>query len=409
MVEMEDNISSAEIRKKQDMRKRKRRQQQRRRKKLYNYAVILLGLIILVVAAVFLWMGVIHRLGPEPAQVKELKVSACYAEIDLAWDQARKAKGYYIYASEDGEDFARIGEVVGKDNCHFVIEDYTHDKEYWFRVAGYGYNALSKNKNEGEPSEKAAVEYDSDRYAQKIPILTYHGFTPEGVEGTDSLSLPQDRFDEQMKYLSDNGYRTLTLDEFRQWHQGKLEVPKKSCVITIDDGQYEAYYLALPVFEKYGQAATCFCIGSKIPKKTDPFVYGDGKTHYIGEDVMKKLRKEKSLFTLESHTYDMHERVNGKMPAKVFTYEQIMDDCKANEKFDFHYLAYPWGANTETMRRAVRDSGYKMAFAYRPFLYARRTDDPYAVNRIKVYRTMDMNTFIDVVKGEDERYDEGVE
>lgn len=34
-------------------------------------------------------------------------------------------------------------------------------------------------------------------------------------------------FEEQLKYLNDNNYKILTMDEFVKWKYGELELPKK--------------------------------------------------------------------------------------------------------------------------------------------------------------------------------------
>ena len=76
-----------------------------------------------------------------------------------------------------------------------------------------------------------------------------------------------------------------------------------------------------------------------------------------------------------------------------------MEDISKNERFGYSYLAYPWGKYSDPFKEALKDSNYKMAFAYRPFYYALRTDDIYAVNRIKIGGRISLNTFADIVQG----------
>ena len=386
-------------------RQAKRQKKQNRNRKVKNVILLLLVLIIAVVAGFFLWNGVIHRGGPKPAQVEGVKAKTCYSGMDITWDQAGRAAGYYIYASRGDEEPERIAEVTGGENCRFSIDEYTHDEDYNISVSAYGVNTLTKQTREGERSEPIIARYDSDKYARKIPILAYHKIVPAGTEFSDGLVIDEAYFDEQMAYLHDNGFKTLTLDEFYQWHAGKLEVPPKSCMVTFDDGFYGVYYLAYPIIKKYDQAATLFCIGKNTDGVTDPFHGSGEKNYYVKQDVIEKVRKEYPRFEFESHTFDMHNRVHGKKPAVSFSYEQIMEDCEKNAQFGFRYLAYPWGTYSETMQKALKDSGYKMAFAYRPFYYAKRTDDIYAVNRIKISGKGSMENFIRTVNGENEKYD----
>ena len=235
----------------------------------------------------------------------------------------------------------------------------------------------------------------------EIPILAYHKIVPTGTDFESGLLIAEDDFDAQMKYLHDNGFTTLTLDEFYDWYQGK-DVPEKSVVITFDDGFYGTYYIAYPIIKKYEQAATVFCIGKNIKDTTDEWDPKADKDHYIGLDVIENMRKEYPRFTFESHTYDMHNKIDGKHPVKVLTYDQMMEDIKKNERCGFKYLAYPWGDHNDTIKKALKDSGYKMAFNYRPFYYATRDDDMYAINRIKISGKIKMKDFKRIVNLEDD-------
>lgn len=361
---------------------------------------------IIIAAVIVGWFGLIHRQGPQPDQVAGLKVDTTYAAMKLHWDQADKADGYYVYASNGGE-MEQIAEIEGGENCDYKLKDYTHDKEYRFEVAAYGKNPVSKKKREGAHSKSIKAEYVSSDYAQKIPILAYHKVIPAGWSFESGLNITEDVLEKEFAYLHDNGFKTLTLDEFYEWHAGRLEVPVKSCVITFDDGFYGAYYLPYPIVKKFDQAATMFLIGKNIEDVTHPYTpEEDGeKNHYVGKDVIDQVRAEYPKFEFESHTYDMHSRVDGKEPALIYSYDQIMDDIAKNEPFEFRYLAYPCGDYSETIQKALKDSGYKMAFAYDPFHYAKRSDDTYAISRIKISGKMGMDTFKKIVNGEASEYD----
>ena len=235
--------------------------------------------------------------------------------------------------------------------------------------------------------------------AEKIPILTYHKIVPEGTEFSNGLLIAADTFDKEMKYLHDSGYTTLTLDEFYDWYTGKTEVPEKSVVVTFDDGYYGAYHLAYPIIKKYDQAATVFCIGHHIEDVTPEFDPNETEDHHIGVDVIQKLKEEYPRFSFESHTFDMHRKVDGKHPVDVFTEEQMQEDVDKNAAFGFRYLAYPWGDYNDTIKKVLADNGYNMAFAYKPSQYATRSDDQFAVSRIKISGKMKMKKFKKIVSG----------
>lgn len=383
-----------------DRRAARYRKQQLRRK------VILMLVIVIAVAIAFgvLWSGALSRGVLKPGKVGGVKADAVYAGITLSWEEARRADGYVIYENQGGT-YVKAGQTEGRDACEYMVKDAARDETHEYCVAAYNYSRMSNKNFEGEPSEEISAIYDSSQYAQKIPVLAYHQIMPAGHTSDSGLLIAEDKLEEQLKYLSDNGFKTLTLDEFYQWYKGKKEFPVKTVVFTFDDGFDAVYWLGYPLFKKYDMAATVFCIGKNTAGVTDSFEgRNDDKNHYIRMDVIEKTRKEYPKFAFESHTYDMHSRIDGVKPAKAFTYEQDMEDCRKNEQFGFRYLAYPWGTYTETFQKAVKDSGYKMAFAYRPYYYATRDDDQYAVNRIKISGKMKMENFIKTVNLEKEDY-----
>ena len=339
--------------------------------------LILAGLLMIAV----LCTVIINTRGP--SKVTGLKGDPSYARIRLTWDRNTKADGYNIYVSEDGK-WKLAGQTERSDACDFPYSDYEKDREYKFRVAAYSNRLFSDKVREGKPSDPVSVIYETSQYASRIPVLTYHNITNGKTDPDDGLLISTEEFETQMRYLHDNGYKTLTMDEFRQWHAGELEVPVKSCVITFDDGYAGVYYFAYPIIKKYGLAATLFCVGKHIGEKTDEFDPDDPYACRVGMDAIEKVRNEYPDFEFESHTYDMHTRINGRKPLFVMSKEQISEDFKKNERFGFHYLAYPWGAYTDEMIEAAKENGIKMAFAYYPYKYASRDDDPYAINRVKI-------------------------
>jgi peptidoglycan/xylan/chitin deacetylase (PgdA/CDA1 family) len=58
--------------------------------------------------------------------------------------------------------------------------------------------------------------------------------------------------DEQMNYLAEKGYKTLTPKEFYDILKTGKNPKQKSVMLTFDDGNYNNYSNAFPILEKYG-------------------------------------------------------------------------------------------------------------------------------------------------------------
>jgi peptidoglycan/xylan/chitin deacetylase (PgdA/CDA1 family) len=61
-----------------------------------------------------------------------------------------------------------------------------------------------------------------------------------------------------MEYLAQNGYRVITMKQLERFLEGKEPLPKKTVVITIDDGYRATYQVAFPILKKYGFPATVY-------------------------------------------------------------------------------------------------------------------------------------------------------
>lgn len=96
--------------------------------------------------------------------------------------------------------------------------------------------------------------------ANSIPVLMYHHVTANG----GSLSVSAINFEKQMRGLAERGYTTLTSSQFADFITGKAPVPKKSLLITFDDGYLDNWVYAHPVLKRYELNAMLFAVTGLI-------------------------------------------------------------------------------------------------------------------------------------------------
>jgi len=89
---------------------------------------------------------------------------------------------------------------------------------------------------------------------QAIPILCYHRFGARASK----LTVTPAAFAAQMQYLARNGYHVVPLSRIEDFLAGKTSLPRKSVVITIDDGYRSAFEIAYPILKQHGFPATVF-------------------------------------------------------------------------------------------------------------------------------------------------------
>jgi peptidoglycan/xylan/chitin deacetylase (PgdA/CDA1 family) len=92
----------------------------------------------------------------------------------------------------------------------------------------------------------------------RLLILGYHGFSQDDEHLWEPfLYMRAEVFRERLKCLRAHGCQVLPLGEgLERLYRGTL--PERSVVVTIDDGTYDAYRLAIPMLREFGYPATVY-------------------------------------------------------------------------------------------------------------------------------------------------------
>ncbi len=176
-----------------------------------------------------------------------------------------------------------------------------------------------------------------------VPIMTYHHVNNVDPKRQDTVS--PERFDWHMAYLEKHHFNVLPLSTLVQIiNQGK-PLPRKSVVITFDDGYADNYQYAFPILKKYGFPATIFVITDVV--NTDGYLttaqmkemsaYGiDIGSHTRGHPYLPELSSEDQ----KNEIHESKSRLEKELGVPV------------------KYFAYPSGGFTEQIKRFVREAGY---------------------------------------------------
>lgn len=183
----------------------------------------------------------------------------------------------------------------------------------------------------------------SPRYT--APILMYHEF---GYEESTLFVTPEN-FEQQMKYLKDKKYNTISLDELVTGLKAGKKFPHNTVVITIDDGWRDNYTVAYPVLKKYDLPATIFLVAN----------YMDQKADYLTWEQVCEMAQNNIDFG--GHTAN-----NKYVPSlDAAGLQTELAGCKqtieANLGKTIDYFCYPTGGFTEEAKKVLKEAGYKGA------------------------------------------------
>ncbi|AOR22534.1 polysaccharide deacetylase family protein [Clostridium taeniosporum] len=223
---------------------------------------------------------------------------------------------------------------------------------------------LVKNNNEEGPFNGTEVT-DED---MGVIVLGYHSIGNEFKK--DPLVVSKDLFRQHLQAIKDAGYTTITLQQLYDYLYNGAKIPKKSVVITLDDGYKDNYTNAFPILKELKMNATMFIIAN----------YLDGGVYMLPSQV-----KEMSDYgiEIESHTFNHKELSTLSYDDQL---KQLKDSKTKLENLtgkSINFVAYPSGSYNEDTLKAVKEAGYDMAFTVKKG-QAHKGDNKYKLNRVLV-------------------------
>lgn len=170
---------------------------------------------------------------------------------------------------------------------------------------------------------------------QNVIVLMYHRIINQSDElwQPDSLSVLKNDFEDQIKWLKNNGYTSMTISELGNYMRGQTISTKKRVVITFDDGWTNQYINAVPILKKYNFKATFFI-----------FTNTDWPGYFMTWDQIRDIASN-NKFEIGGHT---------KTHPSIFTEDMVPDELgysKVKTEFELDAkkiksLAWPYGFYT---------------------------------------------------------------
>ncbi|MDQ0205165.1 polysaccharide deacetylase family protein [Pectinatus haikarae] len=205
---------------------------------------------------------------------------------------------------------------------------------------------------------------------REIPVLNYHEIDDDKHT---ALALSTYEFKAQMRYLKDNNYNAITLDQLLDYMQEGKPLPEKPVVITLDDGYEDNYTNAYPILKQYGLTATIFLISHYI-----------NWPNYLTWKEIDTMKDNDIVF--EGHTYD-HPNLSQIKDDNELK-KQLLDSKIALQEhlgYQIKYLAYPCGDYNQHVISQVKKYGYRAAFTVNLGDDA-ANDNLYTLNRVPIFQ-----------------------
>ena len=246
----------------------------------------------------------------------------------------------------------------------------------------YGISLLSRLVYVKKEDVSNVVEVDSsEEMAESIPAILYHFIYLNGDNScNDIICHSEEQIDSHFKFLADNNVFTLNTSEVLSFIKGEINLPKKSILITIDDGARAENFI--PFLEKYDLNATLFLVSSWYPvsKFSSPYL------------------------EIASHTHNMH--TTGVCPTgqgggiNCLPSDEILNDLKLSRETlnNTKAFCFPFYEYSNYSINLVKEAGFEMAFIGGS-TKIKKGIDPYKIPRYPILSSFGVDYISNLVLG----------
>jgi len=184
------------------------------------------------------------------------------------------------------------------------------------------------------------------RWSYHPPILAYHRVGPYRADHVPTVSAGA--FERQLALLARFRYRVLPLDDLIACFARGARPPRRSLVITFDDGYEETCTVAWPILKRFGYPAAVFVAPGEV-----------GRAGFASWEQLGELARDGIM--VGSHT--MHHSY-----VPLLSAEHLQDELQRSKAViesrlgrPVQYLSFPSGGFTPKAQAAARAAGYRAA------------------------------------------------
>lgn len=185
-----------------------------------------------------------------------------------------------------------------------------------------------------------------------VPVLMYHHIeiNPKPYDPIyAALFVSPSQLDQQLSYLANHNYHSITLDDLSNALENKETLPQNPIILTFDDGYRSFYDNAFPLLKKYDMKAIQFVI-SQV----------EGAPAYLTWDQIIEMDKS-GLVEIGAHTRHHPYLTSLAKAAMVDEIRGSKSDIEQRLKHKVEWFAYPYGSYSQQIIQAVKDAGFKGA------------------------------------------------
>lgn len=197
---------------------------------------------------------------------------------------------------------------------------------------------------------------------------------------SDNIAIGEATFEQQLAYLDEHGYTTLSLSQAIADLGGDWQAPQSSVLLTFDDGYADTVHVALPRLQAYGMRATLFVITGYTGQSNRWNTRACYDAKHLTWDELRYWHENGGDLGGHSHLHHCMTRLSlEELRGTVELNKHLLEEEMGITPLAF---AYPYGRFNRAVTDVVRQH-YELAFATDGGTWDARANR-YAINRLTV-------------------------
>jgi peptidoglycan/xylan/chitin deacetylase (PgdA/CDA1 family) len=284
---------------------------------------------------------------PAPAPAPVAPRAAVPEVLPEAFESAR----FVVTFARPGDTAADLAaRYLGGADKAWMVEDYARARSF---EAG---QEVVIPKGEWNPPGIYPTGY------QVVPVLVYHNIA---AQRKGRLAIAAGTFEEQMRYLKAEGYHAVGLDAFLAYLQQRRQLPKKSVVLTFDDGHKGFLQYAQPVLKELGFSAVLFVVTDQIGNRINPAFLTWDELRGLVADGVEVYAHSKTHRDLRRATGEAETTYARRMQTELGGPLELLRKQLPGRDGLLEVVAYPFGEWDDRLLESVRQHGYVAGFTVR--------------------------------------------
>ena len=238
-----------------------------------------------------------------------------------------------------------------------------------------------------QPAEDQPISHEQSPDSTELVIVMYHHILPEGSSNLGPYITTPGNVRNDILELQNRGYSSVNIQDLISYVNGKLDLPKKTFMITFDDGCLSFQEYILPILEETQTKAVVSIVGAyaQTAQETDD---KNPRYAYMDYDDIKALNTH-PLVEFQNHSYNLHNQDSRlgsmkKSGESLDQYNKILtedlrkcsDELRKRSGVYTTCYTYPFGQISDDSIAIVKAMGFQASMSCQEGINTILKDDP---------------------------------